>query len=67
MRIPVSKGRVDAQAQMQTFTPNTGLAEIGRSIEALEARSENLEKNRIKQKKLILHYSHPRLVLILAL
>jgi hypothetical protein len=31
MRIPVSKGRVDAQAQMQTFTPNTGLAEIGRS------------------------------------
>ena len=32
MRIPVSRGRVDAQAQMQTFTPNTGLAEIGQAI-----------------------------------
>ncbi|MEB3790140.1 hypothetical protein [Acinetobacter sp. IK40] len=32
MRIPTSRGRVDPQAQMQTFTPNTGLAELGQSI-----------------------------------
>lgn len=52
MRIPVSKGRVDAQAQMQTFTPNTGLAEIGRSIGgALEARSEKLREEQDKTEK----------------
>lgn len=32
MRIPISRGRDVPQAQMQSFTPNTGLAEIGRSI-----------------------------------
>lgn len=32
MRIPISRGREAPQAQMQSFTPNTGLAEIGRSI-----------------------------------
>ena len=52
MRIPVSRGRVDAQAQMQTFTPNTGLAEIGRSIGgALEARSEKLREEQDKTEK----------------
>ncbi|MCA4179970.1 hypothetical protein LDY14_05480 [Acinetobacter baumannii] len=32
MRIPISRGREAPQAQMQSFTPNTGLSEIGRSI-----------------------------------
>ncbi|MBF6795293.1 hypothetical protein HN279_20210 [Acinetobacter baumannii] len=32
MRIPISRGREAPQAQMQSFTPNTGLADIGRSI-----------------------------------
>ncbi|MEW0939761.1 hypothetical protein [Acinetobacter baumannii] len=32
MRIPISRGRDVPQAQMQSFTPNTGLADIGRSI-----------------------------------
>ncbi|HAV7107905.1 TPA: hypothetical protein JIF01_003036 [Acinetobacter baumannii] len=45
MRIPISRGREAPQAQMQSFTPNTGLAEIGRSIGgAFEARNEEKEK-----------------------
>ncbi|MDC4144783.1 hypothetical protein [Acinetobacter baumannii] len=52
MRIPISRGREAPQAQMQSFTPNTGLAEIGRSIGgALEARSEELREEQDKTEK----------------
>ena len=68
MRIPISRGREAPQAQMQSFTPNTGLAEIGRSIGgAIQARDDQLKEEQDKKTRQNLHYSHPRSVLILAL
>ncbi|WP_171498462.1 MULTISPECIES: methyl-coenzyme M reductase [unclassified Acinetobacter] len=45
MRIPTSQGRVAPQAQMQTFTPNTGLSDIGQAIGgALQAKQAKADK-----------------------
>ena len=56
MRIPVSKGRVDAQAQMQSFTPNTGLAEIGQTIGgAIQARQDKQAEQDVLNKRLELY------------
>ena len=56
MRIPVSKGRVDAQAQMQSFTPNTGLAELGQAIGgAIQARQDKQAEQDVLNKRLELY------------
>ncbi|WP_171503706.1 methyl-coenzyme M reductase [Acinetobacter haemolyticus] len=58
MRIPVSRGRVDAQAQMQTFTPNTGLSDIGRTIGgAVQARDEQQREQEVQAKRLELYHN----------
>ncbi|MDC4747330.1 methyl-coenzyme M reductase [Acinetobacter baumannii] len=56
MRIPISRGREAPQAQMQSFTPNTGLAEIGRSIGgAIQARDDQLRQQEVTAKNLELY------------
>ncbi|MBR7715593.1 methyl-coenzyme M reductase [Acinetobacter nosocomialis] len=56
MRIPISRGRDVPQAQMQSFTPNTGLAEIGRSIGgAIQARDEQQRQQEVTAKNLELY------------
>ena len=56
MRIPVSRGRVDAQAQMQSFTPNTGLAEVGQAIGgAIQARQDKQAEQDVLNKRLELY------------
>lgn len=56
MRIPVSRGRVDAQAQMQSFTPNTGLAEIGQAIGgAIQGRQDKQAEQDVLNKRLELY------------
>lgn len=56
MRIPVSRGRVEAQAQMQTFTPNNGLAEIGKAIGgAVQARKDKQDEQDVLNKRLELY------------
>ncbi|EOH6307868.1 methyl-coenzyme M reductase [Acinetobacter baumannii] len=53
MRIPISRGREAPQAQMQSFTPNTGLAEIGRSIGgAVQARDDQQRQQEVTAKNL---------------
>ncbi|MCZ3069541.1 methyl-coenzyme M reductase [Acinetobacter baumannii] len=53
MRIPISRGREAPQAQMQSFTPNTGLAEIGRSIGgAIQARDDQQRQQEVTAKNL---------------
>lgn len=53
MRIPISRGREAPQAQMQSFTPNTGLAEIGRSIGgAIQARDDQQRQQEVTAKTL---------------
>lgn len=56
MRIPISRGREAPQAQMQSFTPNTGLAEIGRSIGgAIQARDDQQRQQEVTAKNLELY------------
>ncbi|HEM7081228.1 TPA: methyl-coenzyme M reductase [Acinetobacter baumannii] len=56
MRIPISRGREAPQAQMQSFTPNTGLAEIGRSIGgAVQARDDQQRQQEVTAKNLELY------------
>lgn len=56
MRIPISRGRDVPQAQMQSFTPNTGLADIGRSIGgAIQARDEQQRQQELTAKNLELY------------
>ncbi|MFV5459965.1 methyl-coenzyme M reductase [Acinetobacter baumannii] len=56
MRIPISRGREVPQAQMQSFTPNTGLAEIGRSIGgAIQARDDQQRQQEVTAKNLELY------------
>ncbi len=56
MRIPISRGREAPQAQMQSFTPNTGLAEIGRSIGgAIQARVDQQRQQEVTAKNLELY------------
>ncbi|MFA2958307.1 methyl-coenzyme M reductase [Acinetobacter pittii] len=56
MRIPISRGREAPQAQMQSFTPNTGLAEIGRSIGgAIQARDDQQRQQEVAAKNLELY------------
>lgn len=56
MRIPISRGRDVPQAQMQTFTPNTGLADIGRSIGgAIQARDDQQRQQEVTAKNLELY------------
>ncbi|MEI1691270.1 methyl-coenzyme M reductase [Acinetobacter nosocomialis] len=56
MRIPISRGRDVPQAQMQSFTPNTGLADIGRSIGgAIQARDEQQRQQEVTAKNLELY------------
>ena len=56
MRIPVSRGRVDAQAQMQSFTPNNGLAEIGQAIGgAIQGRQDKQAEQDVLNKRLELY------------
>ena len=56
MRIPVSRGRVDAQAQMQSFTPNNGLAEIGQAIGgAIQGRQDKQAEQDFLNKRLELY------------
>lgn len=56
MRIPISPGREAPQAQMQSFTPNTGLAEIGRSIGgAIQARDDQQRQQEVTAKNLELY------------
>lgn len=56
MRIPISRGREAPQAQMQSFTPNTGLAEIGRSIGgAIQARDDQQRQKEVTAKNLELY------------
>lgn len=56
MRIPISRGRDVPQAQMQSFTPNTGLADIGRSIGgAIQARDELQRQQDVTSKNLELY------------
>ncbi|MFK7354273.1 methyl-coenzyme M reductase [Acinetobacter baumannii] len=56
MRIPISRGREAPQAQMQSFTPNTGLAEIGRSIGgAIQARDDQLRQQEVTAKNIELY------------
>ncbi|HHB1665917.1 TPA: methyl-coenzyme M reductase [Acinetobacter baumannii] len=58
MRIPVSRGRVEPQAQMQTFTPNTGLSDIGRAIGgAVQARDEQQREQEVQAKRLELYHN----------
>ncbi|MFW1783279.1 methyl-coenzyme M reductase [Acinetobacter nosocomialis] len=58
MRIPISRGRDVPQAQMQSFTPNTGLAEIGRSIGgAIQSRDEQQRQQEVTAKNLELYYN----------
>ncbi|HCQ9867930.1 TPA: methyl-coenzyme M reductase [Acinetobacter baumannii] len=53
MRIPISRGREAPQAQMQSFTPNTGLSEIGRSIGgAIQARDDQQRQQEVTAKNL---------------
>lgn len=53
MRIPISRGRDVPQAQMQSFTPNTGLADIGRSIGgAIQARDDQQRQQEVTAKNL---------------
>lgn len=53
MRIPVSRGRVDAQAQMQTFTPNTGLGELGQSIGGVfQERQKQQDEQAVQAKRI---------------
>ncbi|SSV06539.1 Uncharacterised protein [Acinetobacter baumannii] len=53
MRIPISRGREAPQAQMQSFTPNIGLAEIGRSIGgAIQARDDQQRQQEVTAKNL---------------
>ncbi|HEE6447435.1 TPA: methyl-coenzyme M reductase [Acinetobacter baumannii] len=53
MRIPISRGREAPQAQMQSFTPNTGLSEIGRSIGgAVQARDDQQRQQEVTAKNL---------------
>ncbi|XZT81059.1 methyl-coenzyme M reductase [Acinetobacter baumannii] len=53
MRIPISRGREAPQAQIQSFTPNTGLAEIGRSIGgAIQARDDQQRQQEVTAKNL---------------
>ncbi|MDI7699675.1 methyl-coenzyme M reductase [Acinetobacter baumannii] len=56
MRIPISRGREAPQAQMQSFTPNTGLAEIGRSIGgAIQAHDDQQRQQEVTAKNLELY------------
>ncbi|MEI1678948.1 methyl-coenzyme M reductase [Acinetobacter baumannii] len=56
MRIPISRGREAPQAQMQSFTPNTGLSEIGRSIGgAIQARDDQQRQQEVTAKNLELY------------
>ncbi|MFK8864340.1 methyl-coenzyme M reductase [Acinetobacter nosocomialis] len=56
MRIPISRGRDVPQAQMQSFTPNTGLADIGRSIGgAIQARDDQQRQQEVTAKNLELY------------
>ncbi|MEW0968195.1 methyl-coenzyme M reductase [Acinetobacter baumannii] len=56
MRIPISRGREAPQAQMQSFTPSTGLAEIGRSIGgAIQARDDQQRQQEVTAKNLELY------------
>lgn len=56
MRIPISRGREAPQAQMQSFTPNTGLAEIGRSIGGvIQARDDQQRQQEVTAKNLELY------------
>ncbi|MBR7737760.1 methyl-coenzyme M reductase [Acinetobacter nosocomialis] len=56
MRIPISRGRDVPQAQMQSFTPNTGLTDIGRSIGgAIQARDEQQRQQEVTAKNLELY------------
>ncbi|MFA3305628.1 methyl-coenzyme M reductase [Acinetobacter baumannii] len=56
MRIPISRGREAPQAQMQSFTPNTGLTEIGRSIGgAIQARDDQQRQQEVTAKNLELY------------
>ncbi len=56
MRIPISRGSEAPQAQMQSFTPNTGLAEIGRSIGgAIQARDDQQRQQEVTAKNLELY------------
>ncbi len=53
MRIPISRGRDVPQAQMQSFTPNTGLTDIGRSIGgAIQARDDQQRQQDVTAKNL---------------
>ncbi|MDC5016190.1 methyl-coenzyme M reductase [Acinetobacter baumannii] len=56
MRIPISRGRDVPQAQMQSFTPNTGLADIGRSIGGvIQARDDQQRQQEVTAKNLELY------------
>ncbi|MDO7216335.1 methyl-coenzyme M reductase [Acinetobacter nosocomialis] len=56
MRIPISRGRDVPQSQLQSFTPNTGLADIGRSIGgAIQARDEQQRQQEVTAKNLELY------------
>ncbi|WP_284085106.1 methyl-coenzyme M reductase [Acinetobacter haemolyticus] len=58
MKIPVSRGRVEPQAQMQTFTPNTGLSDIGRAVGgAVQARDEQQREQEVTAKRLELYHN----------
>lgn len=53
MRIPTSRGRVDLQAQMQSFTPNTGLSDIGQAIGgALQAKQNKEDEAAVQAKRI---------------